>query len=85
MKIKDCTIGKVVCMREYEIGEHYGKPVMKVKRGDERFNQEDVTYTLIGHIKGLDLNSEGETIVTVLWNDFTCYSVHPAQLIECEE
>lgn len=85
MKLKDCTIGKVVCIRDNEVGEHYGKPQVSVRRGDERLMEGDTCYTLIGHVVGLDLNCFGETIVTVLWNDKKKYSVHPNQLMECEE
>ena len=78
MKIKDCTIGKVVCIKETMDVCNNGKPVV-------RNRHTKYAYTLIGHIAGFTLNDVCETIVFVNWNDGKNSSIHPELLLECEE
>jgi hypothetical protein len=88
MKLKDCTIGKVVCLRDTKNGSlnpNYGKPVIRTRDANDICPKNNISYILIGHVMGFDLNCLGETIVDVLWNDKTRYPIHPAQLIECEK
>ena len=88
MKLKDCTMGKIVCEIDYDrYNNNYlkTKKVKKPKFPYDCTNKEYLIYTLVGHIVGFSLNSLGETTVKVKWNDGDENEYYPKELMECEE
>lgn len=71
MRLKDCTFGKVVYMKESDINSlNYEKPC--VVNG----------VNLVGHIVGFSINCLNESTVKVEWNNGRGMTVHPSLLIE---
>lgn len=84
MRIADYTLGKVVYQRCIDTGSpYYNKPYCCTTV--DWYTTSKKSYQLTGHIIGFTLNSEGETIVNVKWNDGTEHVVHPYNLIDAVE
>ena len=80
MKIEDCTMGKVVGLKDVIVTSGNSGNYSRI------YNRDLNTYLiLVGHIIGFSFNSCGETIVEVKWNNKEKTCVHPALLLDPKE